>query len=231
MRKTEQDISMMVKIPWRSALEAKGQFWILKSLGREFLFEAEFVSCYSCCTEIFVNSIVKYENFSGTERRDLQVWNFRLLFCFKDNEGIVYRITLVLDPNLGLCSDWFFLNLKHQSYRFLAISIMHKQNRSIDVNTVSDGSPSRIRIVLLISLGITTRPRSSIRRTIPVAFIYKSPLLNKIASRDSVCSFRRIMRKEYGIVFWFLHVYMVSRIEWDFSKKSTENITKRCQNR
>ena len=30
-------------------------------------------------------------------------------------------------------------------------------------------------MVLRISLGITTRPRSSIRRTIPVAFIYLSP--------------------------------------------------------
>ena len=31
--------------------------------------------------------------------------------------------------------------------------------------------PSRIRIVLRISLGITTLPKSSIRLTIPVAFI------------------------------------------------------------
>ena len=37
---------------------------------------------------------------------------------------------------------------------------------------ISSGSPSRIRIVLRISFGITTRPRSSILRTIPVAFIY-----------------------------------------------------------
>ena len=46
------------------------------------------------------------------------------------------------------------------------------QNLSNDVNVVSKGSPSRIRRVLLISLGITIRPRSSTRRTIPVAFIY-----------------------------------------------------------
>ena len=38
-------------------------------------------------------------------------------------------------------------------------------------NVICDGSPSRIRRVLLISLGMTTRPRSSMRRTIPVAFI------------------------------------------------------------
>ena len=43
------------------------------------------------------------------------------------------------------------------------------------VNVVCDGSPSRMRRVLLISLGITIRPRSSTRLTIPVAFIYLSP--------------------------------------------------------
>ena len=40
---------------------------------------------------------------------------------------------------------------------------------SIGVNVVSRGSPSRIRIVRRISLGITTLPRSLRRRTIPVA--------------------------------------------------------------
>ena len=42
---------------------------------------------------------------------------------------------------------------------------------SFCVNDVNSGSPSRIRIVLRISFGITTRPKSSMRRTIPVAFI------------------------------------------------------------
>lgn len=42
------------------------------------------------------------------------------------------------------------------------------------VHVVSNGSPSRIRMVRRISFGITTRPRSSIRRTIPVAFIKAS---------------------------------------------------------
>ena len=48
------------------------------------------------------------------------------------------------------------------------------KNRVTGVNDVSVGSPSRIRMVLLISFGMTTRPRSSIRLTIPVAFIYFS---------------------------------------------------------
>jgi len=43
------------------------------------------------------------------------------------------------------------------------------------LNVISGGSPSRIRIVRLISFGITTLPRSSILLTIPVAFIYKIP--------------------------------------------------------
>ena len=41
-------------------------------------------------------------------------------------------------------------------------------------NVISNGSPSRILMVRRISLGMTTRPRSSIRLTIPVAFIYQN---------------------------------------------------------
>ena len=54
-------------------------------------------------------------------------------------------------------------------------SSIAKQNLSHRANVICDGSPSRIRMVRRISLGITTRPRSSMRRTIPVAFIYKFP--------------------------------------------------------
>lgn len=53
-------------------------------------------------------------------------------------------------------------------------SSIANMNLFSDVNVVCDGSPSRIRMVLLISFGITTRPRSSIRLTIPVAFIKAS---------------------------------------------------------
>ena len=42
-------------------------------------------------------------------------------------------------------------------------SSIPRQNFSRCVNNICDGSPSRIRIVLLISLGITTLPRSSPR--------------------------------------------------------------------
>ena len=49
--------------------------------------------------------------------------------------------------------------------------------KSKDVNVVYEGSPSRMRRVLLISFGMTILPRSSTRRTMPVAFIYKSLLV------------------------------------------------------
>ena len=52
---------------------------------------------------------------------------------------------------------------------------------------ISNGSPSRIRIVLRISFGITTLPKSSILLTIPVAFIYtKTPLFILITMLLSV---------------------------------------------
>lgn len=47
-----------------------------------------------------------------------------------------------------------------QPVRF-AKSSMPKQNFSHRVNVINDGSPSRIRIVRRISLGMTTRPKSS----------------------------------------------------------------------
>ena len=50
-------------------------------------------------------------------------------------------------------------------------SSIAKQNLSHRANVICSGSPSRIRSVRRISLGMTTRPRSSILLTIPVAFI------------------------------------------------------------
>ncbi len=51
------------------------------------------------------------------------------------------------------------------------MSMIEYKNRATGVNDVSVGSPSLILIVRLISLGMTTLPKSSIRLTIPVAFI------------------------------------------------------------
>ena len=53
-----------------------------------------------------------------------------------------------------------------------AKSTIPRMKKSKDVNVVYEGSPSRMRSVRLISLGMTILPRSSTRLTIPVAFIY-----------------------------------------------------------
>ena len=60
--------------------------------------------------------------------------------------------------------------------RLLAKSNIEKQNTSHRVNDVCNGSPSRMRSVLLISFGMTILPKSSTRLTMPVAFIRLSPL-------------------------------------------------------
>ena len=67
---------------------------------------------------------------------------------------------------------------------YLSVTLcIAQQNLSIGVNVVSKGSPSLILRVLLISLGITILPRSSTRRTMPVAFIiYLSPFLRRTQS-------------------------------------------------
>ena len=62
-----------------------------------------------------------------------------------------------------------------------SICIIARQNFSHGDNVVSDGSPSRIRRVLLISFGMTILPRSSTRRTMPVAFI----ILFSFEARDA----------------------------------------------
>lgn len=68
----------------------------------------------------------------------------------------------------------FFVTMYNYHPLRLAKSNIPKQNFSHGVNVVCDGSPSRMRRVRRISFGMTTRPRSSIRLTIPVAFILAS---------------------------------------------------------
>ena len=72
----------------------------------------------------------------------------------------------------------FFVYMYSQMPLRLAKSNMEKQYFCQFSNVVCEGSPSRILIVLRNSFGITTLPRSSMRRTIPVAFIFKNLLLN-----------------------------------------------------
>ena len=82
-------------------------------------------------------------------------------------------------------------------------SSMAKQNLSHRANVICNGSPSRIRMVRRISLGMTTRPRSSIRRTIPVAFMLYLPFLCvfvMLADSTSLCLLWKNMRARVLII-------------------------------
>ena len=72
-------------------------------------------------------------------------------------------------------SALFVVTMYNYHPRLLAKSNIEKQNFSHRVNDVCNGSPSRMRRVRRISLGMTILPRSSTRRTMPVAFIYLLP--------------------------------------------------------
>ena len=97
------------------------------------------------------------------------------------------RLQFDLQPGLfGVTDHSDVLFYVVQPFRFARSSIP-KQNRSHDVNVICDRSPSRMRMVLLISLGMTTLPRSSILRTIPVAFIVRF-LLRFSFSRQKIVS-------------------------------------------
>ena len=74
---------------------------------------------------------------------------------------------------------FFVATYNYQPLR-LAKANIPKQNFSLGVNDICDGSPSRIRMVRRISFGITTRPRSSHyvkRGTKKLTIFSKSPVL------------------------------------------------------
>ena len=92
--------------------------------------------------------------------------------------------------------------------RLLAKSNIEKQYFSHRVNDVCNGSPSRIRRVRRISFGMTILPKSSTRRTMPVAFIFLSspcggfPVV-VFAEKGEVCMKRVFWRILFGAV-WFI---------------------------
>ena len=100
-------------------------------------------------------------------------------------------------------------------------SSMAKQNLSHRTNVIRDGSPSRIRSVRRISLGMTTRPRSSMRRTIPVAFISRSPL--SIGCACSLCRFWENMRRRASAR---RHPFFTSHAYFFFEQEQFENAAK-----
>jgi hypothetical protein len=67
-------------------------------------------------------------------------------------------------------------------------------------------------MVLLISLGMTTLPRSSILLTIPVAFIYKNLLVTVIGVECGAPSFDICTNVLHAPRKW---VMLVSAKEWD----------------
>ncbi len=76
-------------------------------------------------------------------------------------------------------------NIEHM----LIQSSRNRGDKVFRVKVINNGSPSRMRMVRRISFGMTTRPRSSIRRTIPVAFISIQPFLPVfiLCRRNSSC--------------------------------------------
>lgn len=68
------------------------------------------------------------------------------------------------------------------------LKLRNQSEQLFTVNVIQRGSPSRIRSVRRISLGTTIRPRSSILRTMPVAFINSvSSILSSCHAIDQLC--------------------------------------------
>ena len=94
--------------------------------------------------------------------------------CIGHRAAFSFCFTLSRIPT---AKTYHFVTMYYPHPCLLAKSPIAKQNLSHRANVICDGSPSRIRSVRRISLGMTTRPRSSMRRTIPVAFIVAPPML------------------------------------------------------
>ena len=93
-------------------------------------------------------------------------------------EHLTHANTEAIPVNFN--SDTENIEKSTKGFSFVATQRARNQRDKVFcVNVVSSASPSRIRMVLLISLGITTRPRSSILLTIPVAFIKSFSFLYK----------------------------------------------------
>lgn len=100
------------------------------------------------------------------------------------------------------------------------------QNTKSCVNVFSEGSPILIRSVRRISFGITMRPRSSIRLTIPVAFILLLQTVQQLVNQESsITAFsRRTVQDQcfHGITsaMFLLLLYHISCKKTSESKRS-----------
>ena len=123
-----------------------------------------------------------------------------LLAQRKSRKSVVYqRVCAICTFPLTLsripaAKTYHFVTMYYFHPFRLAKSSIATQNRSHHVNDVCNGSPSRMRRVLRISLGMTILPKSSTRLTMPVAFIISSPLV-RISGffGSSICRKRGIM--------------------------------------
>lgn len=84
----------------------------------------------------------------------------------------------------GQCFRVFFCKASKLPDRGSTFFNIISPSRSVKI---SSGSLSRIRSVRRISFGMTTRPRSSILLTIPVAFIKIPPFIVRSVSGNSIC--------------------------------------------
>ena len=109
-----------------------------------------------------------------------------------DWKGVAFRDTLLK------YSDFFWFKCKFLLFSYEKVLLSRfptaQANLSLAVNDVNSGSPSRMRRVRRISFGMTILPRSSTRRTIPVAFIVFLSLC--CISSGIVCRKWGIMRED-----------------------------------
>ena len=132
-------------------------------------------------------------------------------------------------------SSVFISGMYYFSASLLWRLIMEMANSCQASNVVCDGSPSRIRRVRRISLGMTTLLRSSLRHTIPVAFIYKSPFFLLFCRKMTKLPFRSIsvlVSVNHGDLYCFFHTdrTFVNMNTWDNERQSNPERNELTQN-
>lgn len=109
------------------------------------------------------------------DRNDLSLILDRIT-VYEDHIDVCLKADIDSILRTGTLPEGNIANFKSGTVDISQVEVVQTSSRRPDkvygVNVVSVGSPSRMRMVRRISLGITTRPRSSMRRTIPVAFIF-----------------------------------------------------------
>lgn len=131
-----------------------------------------------------------------------------LLAQRKSRKSVVYqRVCAICTFALTLsriptAKTYHFVTMYYFHPFRLAKSSIAAQNLSHGANVICDGSPSLILSVRLISLGMTTLPSSSIRLTIPVAFMVTCSSCASFGCIAIICYLRQFLcRKKLGL-YW-----------------------------